>query len=350
MKNPANINTSPLGKDALRKSLILLLAVVFAAGLSVPPISIANAENGYMESPFSELQVPDASETAQPPQVADNAAAPDQEVGDCTATLEYWENVPYDDPENPPNGDGRRLMGTRVLTGLHEGQVLNTWDYVVNIPGYFFWDAWPATLTISTDPSQNVISLFYFKRWDSEYTVNYYVMTGANLAADNWVDALQPNNVKFTKIASETFDSQQFDSIINGDAYEYKVDGMYVIDTYPTKIQLGTDPDNNVLNVLYTPTSTTLPDHIEVPDDVVDDSVGSNPDTDGGKVDITDDMLANPIPPEQAAAVKSAYLKSLSMPQTGDNTPVVAGITVAVMALAIAVMALLFGRRSHREQ
>lgn len=53
-----------------------------------------------------------------------------------------------------------------------------------------------------------------------------------------------------------------------------------MIDTYPAQIRLGTDPDNNVINVLYTPSSTTLPDGIEIPDGIFDynDQITTLPD------------------------------------------------------------------------
>lgn len=346
-----------------RKGAVALLAIVLATGLLVPSFSLANADDASSdalpsEGLFQKLQVPENPQEIQ----SSDSASQSQEAGECTVTLEYWENVTYDDPDNPPNEDGRRLLGERVLTGLHEGDVLNTWNYVVNIPGYFFWDAWPAKLTVSADPSQNVISLFYFKLWSTQYTVNYYVLTGADLSADNWIDALTPEEVEFTKVHTDTFTNQR-DTIIEGDAYEYQVDGLFVIDTYPAEIVLGTDPDNNVLNVLYTPEITTLPDDVEVPSDTImdkDDLITTLPDdvlvedftgVDGdGNLEITDDMLAHPMDPSQAAAIKSAYLESLSMPQTGDSTPIAAAATVGIVALAVAVMAFMFSRPERSDQ
>ena len=49
---------------------------------------------------------------------------------------------------------GRRVLGTRVLTGLKRA-MLNAWNYVVNIPGRFFFDGWPLNLTVTTDPNKN---------------------------------------------------------------------------------------------------------------------------------------------------------------------------------------------------
>ena len=130
---------------------------------------------------------------------------------DCTVTIRYLEYMNYDDePDAVIDEMGRRVLGTRVLTGLKEGDVLNAWNYVVNIPGHFFFDGWPLNLTVTTDPNKNTFDLIYIKKWNSEYTVNYYVMTGADLSADTWSEALAPDDVEFIKMGSETFDNQRF--------------------------------------------------------------------------------------------------------------------------------------------
>ena len=121
-----------------------------------------------------------------------------------------------------------------------------------------------------------MLTLIYVKTYDSEYTVNYYLMEGADLTADNWTDALAPDDVEFVKLGSETIKDQRFDSLVMGDAYEYKLDDMYVIDSYPSQIRLGINPDDNVINVLYVSSLANLPDSVEVPDDVdVPDDGGS---------------------------------------------------------------------------
>lgn len=195
-----------------------------------------------------------------------------------TATIMYYENVSYDDGDTEPDENGRVLLGTYELTDVHVGQTLNAWDYVVDIPGHFFWDGWPQNLTLTENPSDNVINLFYFKLWNNEYTVNYYLMENADLTADNWKDALAPDDVKFIKMGSETFTNQRFDQLVKGDAYEYKIDGTYVVDTYPSEIRVGVNPDDNVINVLYVPDSANLPDDIEVPTDTTPPSDATQPD------------------------------------------------------------------------
>ena len=313
---------------------------------------------------------------------------------DCSITLNYYEMVMFDDPDVPKDENGLRLMGTRTLSGFHEGQELTAWSYVVNIPGYFFWDGWPNRMVVSRDPSQNVYTLNYVRLWNSEYTVNYYLMTGADLTADSWSGALAPQDVEFTKLGSETFTNQRFDKLIVGDAYEYKIDDTYVIDTYPAQIRLGTDPDNNVINVLYTPTSTTLPDGVEIPDDIfdyndqittlpdaveipdqifdhddlittlpddviVEDFVGDGTDAPGNgetgddeTVDITDDMLDNPTDKKDAEETINAYTtgveKTMTLVDTGDRTIAVVGTLAGIALLAAIVFAVLAWRNRKR--
>ena len=252
----------------IRTYIIIALSVVAllcAGGIFIVSTgSSAFAENAtktVVDTQGNEINVSIPSQTEQGDS---NALSP---ADNCSITLEYYEIVQYDDPDKPVGDDRLHLMGTRTLDGFHEGDTVSAWSYVVDIPGHFFWDGWPSSLTVSRDPSQNVFVFNYAKLWNAEYTVNYYVMTGADLTADSWTDALAPEDVTFTKLGSETFTNQRFDALIKGDAYEYKLDDMYVIDTYPSEIRLGTDPDNNVINVLYVPEIATLPDQIEVPDE-----------------------------------------------------------------------------------
>ncbi len=274
-----------------RKLFIVVLSIVFTVALCIPTVSFANS--GTFQSISSSTSAGEARDIIEPSPVQpvdpdpetvqtgnEDASEPSQsgtqEAGDasiitratdCTATIKYYENVTYEEPGVPPGEGNRYLLGTRTITGLTEGDVLDAWDYVIDLEGFFFFDGWPAKLTISSDPDKNVMELFYFRLWDSSYTVNYYLMEGADLTADNWGDALAPEDVKFTKFATETVENQPFGALVEGDAYEYQIDGAYAIDAYPAEIRVGTDADNNTINVLYVAEAATLPDAVEVPDD-----------------------------------------------------------------------------------
>lgn len=224
--------------------------------------------------PADSSAAPDAGPSAE---LADSDAEASTDAAATTATIMYYENVSYDDGDVEPDDEGRVLLGTYELKDVHVGQTLNAWDYVVDIPGYFFWDGWPQNLTLSENPDDNVIKLFYFKLWNNKYTVNYYLMENADLSADNWKDALKPDDVKFIKMGSETFTDQRFDKLVKGDAYEYKIDGTYVVDTYPAEIRVGVNPDDNVINVLYVPNSPNIPDGVKPPDDETKPDNGAAP-------------------------------------------------------------------------
>lgn len=230
-----------------RKPIPVLLSCLFAGCLA---ISLDACASQPADDTGRGLASTSPTEQAAEAEV-DNDAEASADAAATTATIMYYENVSYDDGDVEPDEEGRVLLGTYELKDVHVGQTLNAWDYVVDIPGYFFWDGWPQNLTLGENPDDNVIKLFYFKLWNNEYTVNYYLMENADLSADNWKDALKPDDVKFIKMGSETFTDQRFDKLVKGDAYEYKIDGTYVVDTYPAEIRVGVNPDDNVINVLY---------------------------------------------------------------------------------------------------
>lgn len=352
---------------ALVAILTLLSASLLYAALTSPLAFAENSTRTVVDTQGNEITVPaeqvGQDSSSQNLSVDSDGLTP---ADNCSVTLKYYEIVQYDDPDEPVGDDNLRLLGSRTLSGLHEGDMIDAWDYVVNIPGHFFWDGWPAKLTVSRDPNQNVIVLHYVKLWNAEYTVNYYVMTGADLTADTWSEALAPEEVTFTKMGSETFTNQRFDALIKGDAYEYKLNDMYVIDTYPAEIRLGTDPDNNVINVLYVPELATLPDQIEIPDEqlnhddlittlpddvIVEDFASTdtiNPDEDT-TIDITDDMLSKPVNKAEAEEIINAYDTGLehakALAQTGDTTLVVVSIIAGIALVAVVVLVIIVWRR-----
>lgn len=357
-----------------RKTLIALVAILTLLSASLlyvaltSPLAFAeNSTRTVVDTQGNEIIVPaeqvGQDNSSQNPSVDSDGLTP---ADNCSITLKYYEIVQYDDPDEPVGDDNLRLLGSRTLSGFHEGDVVDAWDYVVNIPGHFFWDGWPGKLTVSRDPNQNIIVLHYVKLWNAEYTVNYYVMTGADLTAGTWSEALAPEEVTFTKMGSETFTNQRFDALIKGDAYEYKLNDMYVIDTYPAEIRLGTDPDNNVINVLYVPELATLPDQIEIPDEqlnhddlittlpddvIVEDFASTdtiNPDEDT-TIDITDDMLSKPVNKAEAEEIINAYDTGLehakALAQTGDTTLVVVSIIAGIALVAVVVLVIIVWRR-----
>lgn len=373
--------------------------------------SPAQKKDAPSPEPADSSAAPDAGPSAE---LADKTASAELAGSDAeastdaaatTATIMYYENVSYDDGDVEPDEEGRVLLGTYELKDVHVGQTLNAWDYVVDIPGYFFWDGWPQNLTLGENPDDNVIKLFYFKLWNNEYTVNYYLMENADLSADNWKDALKPDDVKFIKMGSETFTDQRFDKLVKGDAYEYKIDGTYVVDTYPAEIRVGVNPDDNVINVLYVPDSPNIPDGVGVPDDTTKPNDDATPPDDGSstpdepvdtpsdsttppslpsdttfdkdeietavpnkdevindfiasgdvqdKVEITEEMIENPVSRSDADYVKNVYETGLregeKLAQTGDRTALAVVGAVAVTAAIAVAIAFARSRRGKKD-
>lgn len=243
----------------IKKTAIVLLCTVLALSLSLPMLSFANtdeqasSENQAIASSTSQADSEDASTASEKP-LATN----------CTATVKYYEIVTYEEPGVPPDSENRYLLGTRTIENLTEGDVLNAWDYVVDIKGFFFFDGWPLNLTVSADSEQNEIVLFYGRYWNHSYTVNYYLMAGANLTADTWNGALQPEGVEFEKFATETFENQPYGALIGASQYEAAIDETYFVDAYPAQIRVGIDPYNESINLLYVPAAANLPDSFEI--------------------------------------------------------------------------------------
>lgn len=395
-----------------RRLAISFLAVALIATLCIPVFSFASSNsgsdaNGSQDVRTEQEQTAQSDEEAavvlEPQDISSGISEGSGSTGeaqdpatDCVATIKYYENVTYEDPNIPPDENNRYPLGTRTITGLTEGQVLNAWDYVINLKGFFFFDGWPAKLTVSADPDQNVIELFYGRLWNNSYTVNYYLMENADLSADDWVGALAPDDVTFTKFATATFDNQPFGELVEGDAYEYKIDGAYVVDVYPSHIRVGTETDNDTLNVLYVPESDTiptLPDDSEIVDGTLPPNIGSGSgsvdmpgdqtfDKDGlvsvlpdsitkdeaselfkdfigseeqssDQIEITDEMAADTVDPEVAKQIIAAYntgLENGKAAQGECTTTLVDHIVCIIIMIVLAAVAIVFACLYMRER
>lgn len=315
--------TTP-AKRTTRSFAAFVLALCLAASLTSCAYSALAATNGDegTEATTSATEEADATET---PATAAETPATAAEIP-TTATIMYYENVSYDDGDTEPDENGRgaaRQLRTHRRARRADAECV---ELRGRHPRTFLRDGWPQNLTLTGNPSDNVINLFYFKLWNNEYTVNYYLMENADLTADNWKDALAPDDVKFVKMGSETFTNQRFDQLVKGDAYEYKIDGTYVVDTYPSEIRVGVNPDDNVINVLYVPDSANLPDDIEVPTDTTPPSDATQPDDttppdDSGNGDNSADQAADDSGADKPADDSSAD-KPADTPSTdGSATP-----------------------------
>lgn len=276
----------------MKRILTASLAVVFAAAMCIPLSAIAEGI-GAGQSEGSSAPEADATATEQAvsttsditqdasasiiddlsgdplahmesTEAVDAAEAANIDAADdqteCTLTIIYTELI---SPETPDGSVEAYEMGRYVVDGLHPGDVINVWDYVFDIPGHFFFDGSAASLTISSDNSKNVVELLYGVLQNSEFTVDYYVMDGADLTADTWSEALA-TDPSFYKVGEQKFVNQTFNKEIVGSDFERDMDGLYAVGSYPSSIKLTEDPDENVINVLYVPAMTNLPSEWEI--------------------------------------------------------------------------------------
>ena len=239
-----------------------LVIAAMALALALAPLgSYASAADAPADAP-----APDAVSTVTPPRFVDGETRPEPPVdgddaADHTMTFYYCEPMGYEDPDYS-HPSGIRLLKKRVVTGLKAGQVLDTRDYVEDIEGHVFFDAYPAKPVVSSDESQNYVELVYFKTMDNACTVNYYKVKGQ---PDAMVGS---DDIAIEKMGSFTIDNQRFDQKIEGSQVAAPLEEMIYLDTYPESIRLKDDPEDNVLNVFYTPALTTLPGNTIVPDDL----------------------------------------------------------------------------------
>lgn len=220
--------------------------------------------------------------------------------GDYSMTFYYCEFVSYDDPtfDHP---SGQRLLHSHTVTGLNLGDQLDTWDYVANIEGYFFFDAIPARPVVVEDESQNGVELRYMNPHLNEYTINYYRIcdgeephgdaepetetahraTGENNDdSERLVETINGQKVAFDKIKSVTVDEQPCNIKVEGHSWAHELDDLMYLDSFPASIRLSTDPASNVINLVYADTMASLPDDTEVADKPEN---GSEPDSTPGE-------------------------------------------------------------------
>ncbi|WP_347288408.1 hypothetical protein, partial [uncultured Alistipes sp.] len=116
--------------------------------------------------------------------------------------------------------------GNQVL-----GTVINAEDEKIEIAGYNYKTVNPASITIGTDLSKNIINVYYTKRNDLTYIVNYY----------------EENTT--TKVAeSKTVNGQTYLAKITENAIE--VSGYNKVDPTTKTITIGVE--GNVINFYYT--------------------------------------------------------------------------------------------------
>jgi hypothetical protein len=117
----------------------------------------------------------------------------------------------------------------KTRTGKTFGEEISTYTAKL-IDGYVL-DHATAPITIGTDSTKNVISVYYAKRTDLSYSVKYYY--------DNVLDETKTDN----------FSGKTFGEEIS--TYTAKLIDGYVLDHATAPITIGTDSTKNVISVYY---------------------------------------------------------------------------------------------------
>ena len=124
------------------------------------------------------------------------------------------------------------LHNPKVQDGMTFDEVVNSADEVIEINGYNYDSVVPEeTLTIGT--GENVINIYYTKRTDLSYTVNY-------LEKDT-DKVLSPQKVK---------DGMTFGTVITSSDEVIKIDGYNYDSVDKDTLEIGTG--DNVINIYYT--------------------------------------------------------------------------------------------------
>ena len=123
------------------------------------------------------------------------------------------------------------LNQSKVVNDVKFETVINGRNEVITIDGYVFNSVNPEELTITTD--SNVINIYYTKRTDLGYTVNY----------------LEKDTNKVLNSA-KTVNNVEFETVINSNNEIIAIKGYEFDSLNPEKLII--DVENNVINIYYT--------------------------------------------------------------------------------------------------
>ena len=123
------------------------------------------------------------------------------------------------------------LNSAKTVNNVEFETVINGRNEVITIDGYVFNSVNPEELTITTD--SNVINIYYTKRTDLSYTVNY----------------LEKDTNKVLNQSKEV-NNVEFETVINGRNEVITIDGYVFNSVNPEELTIGTD--SNVMNIYYT--------------------------------------------------------------------------------------------------
>ena len=123
------------------------------------------------------------------------------------------------------------LNQSKVVNDVKFETVINAGEEIIDITGYEFDSLNPEKLVI--DVENNVINIYYTKRTDLSYTVNY----------------LEKDTNKVLNQSKEV-NNVEFNAVINASDEIITIDGYVFNSVNPEELTIGTD--SNVINIYYT--------------------------------------------------------------------------------------------------
>ena len=147
-------------------------------------------------------------------------------------------------------------------------------------------------------------------------------LDGKLAAGDSIIADYYGEPVRITKLGGLQEEGQRFGQMVDGSNYATPIEHMMFLDSYPSSIRVGTDPESNVINMFYAPTLTTPPDETPAPGDGEDGGQTPTPDVpttpDG---DTTPDNPSDGSTPDNPGDGSTPDTPSDGDATTPDNTP-----------------------------
>ena len=167
-------------------------------------------------------------------------------VNSAVVTTEDKEKEPEEDVVTPVNQDYKytvKYLEKDTLAVLAEekdvdskyGTEITSVDEVIEIDGYYYDSTNVETLVVGVDESKNIIEIYYTKRADLSYTVNY----------------LEKDTNVVIKDA-KTVENQVFMTVIESNSEIIDIEGYNYDSLNPESITIVTDETLNVINLYYT--------------------------------------------------------------------------------------------------
>ena len=143
---------------------------------------------------------------------------------DLSYTVNYLEKV-----------TNKVLHDQKVQGGMTYEDTITSANEKIDISGYNYDSVDPETLTIQADESKNVINLYYTKKTDLSYTVNYLEKGTTNVLHE-----------------AKTVENQTFGAEITSASEKIDISGYNYDSASPETLTIQADESKNVINLYYT--------------------------------------------------------------------------------------------------